>query len=273
MTKPTETLVPEGLDATLVLVRHGESTFIVEGRFQGQAETPLSEMGLRQADLVAARLATPHSMPALPVPGGPPLEMIHSPLLRTTQTADAISRAMHAVGWTPPVRADRGFAEIHQDVWQGLLHTEVSERYGAELAAWRRTPLEGFAPGGESLPDVQARVRESLAAVVARLAAGRPAGTLDRPQVPGYGDAPATHPWSIVVGHDGIFKVALLTLFDLPLDRFWMWSMDLCGITIVEIRAGRPTLRAHNLTAHLAMVGPDPAIDPGGEKRARSGAL
>ena len=31
-----------------------------------------------------------------------------------------------------------------------------------------------------------------------------------------------------------------------------MWSMDLCAITVVEFRAGRPVLRAHNLTAHLA---------------------
>ena len=31
-----------------------------------------------------------------------------------------------------------------------------------------------------------------------------------------------------------------------------MWSMDLCGISVVEFRAGRPVLRAHNLTAHLA---------------------
>jgi len=43
-------------DATLVLVRHGESTFIAEGRFQGQADSPLTTTGFRQADLVARRL-------------------------------------------------------------------------------------------------------------------------------------------------------------------------------------------------------------------------
>ena len=42
----TAPLIPDGLDATLVLVRHGESTFITEGRFQGQAETPLSPTGV-----------------------------------------------------------------------------------------------------------------------------------------------------------------------------------------------------------------------------------
>ena len=41
-------LIPELLDATLVLVRHGESEFIVQGRFQGHAETPLSPTGPSQ---------------------------------------------------------------------------------------------------------------------------------------------------------------------------------------------------------------------------------
>ena len=90
--------------------------------------------------------------------------------------------------------------------------------------------------------------------MLARLGEGRTAGTHDRPQVSGYADPVLEHPWSIVVGHDGVFKVALLTLFDLPLDRFWMWSMDLCAITVIEFRAGRPVLRAHNLTAHLAAL-------------------
>jgi hypothetical protein len=60
----TPPLIPDRLDATLVLVRHGESELIVEGRFQGQAETPLSARGLRQAALVAERLAHPHDPPA-----------------------------------------------------------------------------------------------------------------------------------------------------------------------------------------------------------------
>lgn len=273
MTDAADELIPGGLDATLVLVRHGESTYIVEGRFQGQAETPLSPTGTQQADLVASRLATPHAPASMPVPVGPPLEIAHSPLLRTTQTAAAIQRAMGSARLAGPLRPDYGFAEIHQGAWQGLLHSEVSERYGAELSAWRRTPLEAHAPGGEALPDVQVRVRASLARILRRLADGRPAGTPDGPQVPGYDDAAATHPWSIVVGHDGIFKVALLTLFGLTLDRFWMWSMDLCGITIVEFRAGRPVLRAHNLTGHLVLAERDPAEAQAAEERARSGAL
>ena len=272
-------LIPGGLDATLVLVRHGESTFIAEGRFQGQAETPLTEIGLRQAALVAERLAAPHAAPSLPVPAGPPLDLVHSPLRRTTQTAEAIEAALNRRSWPVSRRPDPGFAEIHQGAWQGLHRDEVAARYGAELAAWRTDPLTGWAPGGESLPVVQARVRPALTAILARLGEGRSPGTHDRPQVAGYAAEPSVEPWSVVVGHDGVFKVALLTLFDLPLDRFWMWSMDLCAITVVELRAGRPVLRAHNLTAHLAplQVEEGPAAtdiaEAVAEDRSRSGAL
>ncbi len=75
-----------------------------------------------------------------------------------------------------------------------------------------------------------------------------------------------------MVAHDGVFKVVLLTLFDLPLDRFWMWSMDLCGISVVEFRGGRPVLRAHNSTAHLAGLLDDAALAHLAQ-RSRTGAL
>jgi probable phosphoglycerate mutase len=266
-------LIPEGLDATLVLVRHGESVLIAEERFQGQMETPLSPMGRKQAALAARRLARPHDAPALPVPAGELVELVHSPLRRTSETAAAIADAMAARGAAAgTVRPDPGFLEVGQGAWEGLPATEVRERFGDTLAAWRRRPLEAWAPGGESIPTVADRVRPALQSVLDRLAHGRAPGTLDRTQVASFRDPPPEHPWSIVVGHDGVFKITLLTLFDLPLERFWMWSMDLCGITVVELRAGRPVLRAHNLTAHLAGLLDDDA-QAELEDRSRTGAL
>ena len=272
---PDEPLIPAGLDATLVLLRHGESEYIVEGRFQGQAETPLSPTGLRQAELAGTRLARPHALPRIPVPSGPPLEVVHSPLRRTTQTAAAFAAAAAestAFGMDLPLRPDSGFLEIGQGAWEGLHHTVIAGRYAAEISAWRRAPLEAWAPGGESLPEVQARVRPSLAALLRTLAdAGEP-GSLDRPQVQGYREAPRNQPWSVLVGHDGVFKVTLLTLFGLPLDRFWMWMFDLCGISVIEFRAGRPVARAHNLTEHLAPL-LDERAQQASEARQGTGAL
>lgn len=263
-------LIPDGLDATLVLVRHGESEYIVQGRFQGQADTPLTTRGLRQAGLVAARLAAPHARPALPLPKGIPRELIHSPLTRTRQTAEAIAAA--AAGAQLTLRPDPGFLEIGQGEWEGLHRDEITARYAETLATWRRRPTDAWAPGGESLSEVADRVRPALATLLANLATGRAPGTRDRDQVPGHDEPAADHPWSILVAHDGVFKVTLLTLFDLPLDRFWMWMMDLCAISVIEFRGGQPVVRAHNLTDHLASLLDDGTLATQ-EARSRSGAL
>jgi probable phosphoglycerate mutase len=270
--------VPLDLDATLVLVRHGESTFIEEGRFQGQAETPLSSLGRRQAGRVADRLARPGVSPALPIPVRLPVEIVHSPLGRARETADAIAAAMaapDAFATAAPIRPDPGFLEIGQGEWEGLRRDEIERRWGDVLATWRRRPLEAWAPGGENLLQVQARVRGALERAIAGLAAAGPgvvAVSPDRSPVAGYQTEQADQPWTIVVGHDGVFKVLLLTLFDLPLERFWMWSFDLCGLTVIELRAGRPVLRAVNLTEHLAPL-LDAAAREATEERQRSGAL
>lgn len=289
-------LIPDGLDATLVLLRHGESEWIVEGRFQGRSETPLSATGRRQAELAARRLGAPHASPALPVPIGSPRAVVHSPLSRAAATAKLVGEALAAAGlWAGPrdgLRADPSFAEIGQGEWEGRHHAEIAQRWPDVLAGWRRTPTKVWAPGGEPLSEVQARVRGGLASVLAELAEaweaggtdGGHAGSLDGPQVAGYGTADGpqvagygtaslpVHPWSIVVAHDGVFKVALLTLFELPLERFWMFTMALCGITVVELRAGRPVLRAHNLTEHLAPLLDEHAQEEA-DRRQASGAL
>jgi probable phosphoglycerate mutase len=283
---PGTPLIPEGLDATLVLVRHGESEYIVENRFQGQAETPLSETGRRQAALAGERLAAPHASPALPVPHGLPIEIVHSPLARTAATAEAIGDAIRAAGERDAagdratdaaavrLRAEPGIIEIGQGEWEGVHQDEIARRWPEVLAGWRRRPWETWAPGGESPAQVQARVRPALRAILERLGRDYPRGSLDRPQVHGYSGvgARADQPWSILVGHDGVFKVAMLTLFGLSLEHFWMFTMALTGITVVEIRGGRPVLRAANLTEHLAPL-LDEAAMAAAERRSRSGAL
>ncbi len=270
-------LIPPGLEATLVLLRHGESTAIVEGRFQGRSNVPLSPMGVRQARRAAERLARPHDSPALPIPSGGPLEIVHSPLVRATETAGAVARALAdpaAFDGPIPIRAEHGLAEIGQGEWEGRLATEIAERWGEVLAAWRDRPTEAHAPGGESLPDARSRVEPALAEILERLSAAGPgAGTSTKTSpVLGHPAGPTDHPWTILVGHDGVFKVALLTLFDLPLERFWLFPFALCGITIVEFAGAGPRLRAHNLTEHLAPLLEERAQEAT-EERERTGAL
>src|SRR6185295_17375973 len=91
---PTPSIIPEGLNAVLAFVRHGESEWVREGRFQGQGDAPLSELGRRQALLTARRIGRRARRPALPLPAGPPAAIVHSPLSRAAETATLIGRSV-----------------------------------------------------------------------------------------------------------------------------------------------------------------------------------
>ncbi len=250
--------IPAGCEATVVLVRHGESTWVAEGRVQGQSNPPLSTLGRTQARLVAARLAAPLAPPPLPVPDGRPAAVWHSPLTRAADTAAAIAEA-----WNPCLDriADERLREIGQGAWEGLTGVEVKARYADLRRGWLIDPVHVHAPGGEPLPDVAERAASLATDLLRRLAGSTPAhGEHARP-------APSP-PWAIVVAHEGLLRVLLIALLRLPLESFWQFPLGLCAISVVDVRNGRPSLRAHNLLDHLAEMGPtavlDATVDRGG---------
>lgn len=244
------------VNGSLAFVRHGESTWVAENRFQGQADPPLSTLGEQQAALIGIRLADPEASPALPLPATAPIGLWHSTLERAAATARAIESAR---GDHPPMRPDARLMELAQGEWQGLRHAEVSARYGAELAAWRSDPVHHHAPGGESLDEGARRVSAALQEIQAALLAADPPGTTATDPVLGYGSASTVWPWAIVVAHDGILRLALLALLGIPLDAYWSFPFALCALTVVELRDGRARLRAHNLAEHLVTLA-KPAI-------------
>jgi len=265
-------LIPPGLDAILVLLRHGQTQFIVEKRFQGAMEAPLTAFGETQARLAGRKLAAPTSAPPLPIPDSSPLTVVHSPLGRARRTAELAVDEMNAAGRpTPPLRSDAGFCEIGQGEWEGLTDVQITARFGDSLAGWRRWPTRFHASGGENLESVQARAEIALTRLLSDLGAASPPGTHDRNQVLGYGDdAPDQRPWSLLVAHGGIFKVVVCVLLGLPMEHFWNFDFGLGAITVVEIRAGRAVLRTLNFESHLGGDEQRTAEDSG---RNASGAL
>src|SRR5262245_60829378 len=94
----------------LVIVRHGESEWNRIGRYQGQSDAPLSDLGLRQAEALAGRLRDE------------PLDVIFtSALQRAAKTAEAIARYHR----NTPLEHTPALLEIHHGDWQGLLADEV----------------------------------------------------------------------------------------------------------------------------------------------------
>lgn len=257
--------------ASLALVRHGESTWIEEGRFQGRGDPPLSAWGLTQARAVAERLAHPAEPPGLPLPQGAPLAIWHSPLERAAGTAGAVAEAR---GHDAPLVALEDLAELAQGDWEGLTHDQVRERYPNELAAWRSDPLRHHAPGGEPLVAARARARTAADTILGALAGARGSAETAAPgpaePVLGYeraghvsarstpatpvARAPAGPAWALVVAHDGILRLLMLDLLGVPIERYWSFPFALASVTVIDIRDGLARLRAHNLDEHIAAL-------------------
>ena len=270
-------LIPPGLDAVIVLLRHGQTQFIVENRFQGAMEAPLTALGEDQARCAGRRLAAPHALPALPIPDSAPLAVVHSPLGRARRSAELAVSEMNAAGRpTPPLRVDAGFSEIAQGGWEGLTGDEITARFGDELGGWRRWPLKYHAQGGESLEQVYARVEPALSRLMSEMAVGTAPGTMDRHQVLGYANEGPEEErrWSLIVAHGGVFKVVTCALLGLDGEHFWNFDFGLGAISVIEIRAGRAVLLALNLDSHLGAT-PDSSDDTSLDDAARnaSGAL
>jgi 2,3-bisphosphoglycerate-dependent phosphoglycerate mutase len=115
--------------STLVIVRHGESTWNQENLFTGWHDVPLSERGRAEATAAGHTLAAE----------GVWFDELHTSLLtRATQTAEL---ALAALGqpWLPALRTWR-LNERHYGALQGLDKRETAERYGAEqVKLWRRS--------------------------------------------------------------------------------------------------------------------------------------
>ncbi len=136
------------------LVRHGQTDWNVIGRYQGQSNVPLNDIGLAQAAAVAENLAQLDQ---------PFSALYSSDLKRTLQTAEAIAAKVNL-----PIQADTRLREINQGEWEGQLVTVIRERY-SQLWQQRETdPANLRPPGGETVAEVAARVHAALDDIAAR---------------------------------------------------------------------------------------------------------
>jgi len=130
----------------LILIRHGETDWNVEGRYQGQVDPPLNQQGLAQARQLAQRLQ------------GVGLDVLYSsPLRRALQTAQILAEALDI-----PLHTEPRLMEIHQGEWQTLLYTEIATRYTELFHRWQTEPWTVTIPGGENIAQVQERVYAAI---------------------------------------------------------------------------------------------------------------
>ena len=200
----------------VLLVRHAETDWNRERRFQGRLDISLSAAGREQAESAARLLAAT------------PLAAVwSSPLSRARETATAIANPQGLA-----VHVEEAFTEMDFGEWVGLTRDEVKARFPDALSAWAETPQTARWPGAEPLEDVRVRALAGLE----RLRAAHQGQTV------------------CLVSHGITSRVLILEALGLGPDRLWSLQISSTGISELEFRDDWTTLHRMNSLVHLAHI-------------------
>ncbi len=187
----------------LILVRHGRTPANAAGLLQGRLDQDLDDVGRGQADAVARYVRTWSNVDAV----------ITSPLARARQTADAFG---------VPVEIDDRWLELSYGDYEGSPHSDIPSPVWQE---WRDDP-NFRPPGGESLLELDARVRSACDDLVERAA---------RMDV-------------VVVSHVSPMKSAVAWALGVGVEISFNCHLDQAAICRIVFRSGRPVLQTFNET-------------------------
>ena len=183
----------------ILLVRHGETDWNRDGRYQGRTDIPLSATGRSQVESLAQRLAH------IPIDVA-----IASPLSRAKSTAQAIlaTRQIH-------LELEPALLEISHGDWEGKLASEIEHTHGPMFALWRTAPSPDTpaGPGAETLSEVERRAWPVIVNLCQRL---QPTQT------------------ALVVAHDAVNRVLLCRILGMPLTRVWAFRQSAAALNAVS---------------------------------------
>ena len=198
----------------IYFIRHGETSWNVEKRYQGWTDIELSEVGVKQAKLLGERFKNIN------------VDKIYaSPLKRAFETARQIGENTGV-----DVVIDESFKEINFGEWEGGTISELTEKYGDEYLKFFNTPWATTFPGDDSFKNVESRMAKGI----------------DRILKEDKGKS------IVIVSHGGLLKILLLYVMGLPQDFYKKVWLDNTAVSLIEINSeGKPLLRILNDKSHL----------------------
>jgi broad specificity phosphatase PhoE len=187
---------------TIVLVRHGETDWNRERRFQGHADVPLNEEGRTQVRELAELLAGESFSGAY-----------SSPLRRATQSAEILGARLGL-----DVRPSEALKEVDVGSWSGLTVPEVEVRFPEGYKRWLEWRCSGWGDG-ETYGELARRVVAGLH----ELAHAHPGGSV------------------LAVTHGGPMRSAMAAALGLPLDEVsgQVGGIDNCAVARIVVRDGK----------------------------------
>lgn len=187
------------------LVRHPETDWNSQKRFQGRTSRPFTPAGMRAVRTAAKFLR-----------GKRPDTVVTSP----THQALALARA---TGNGPPpdhgIVVDASWCEVDHGEWEGLSHAEVVRRFGPQTAGRFEDPEHYDGHAGETLTDVHRRV----------------IGSWNRLLESGAGVA-------VVVSHATPIRLVLCRCFEMPASQLWRLPVDNAAVSRISLAGDSPAV-------------------------------
>ena len=193
------------------LVRHGESTWNAVRRVQGNHDgVGLSELGRAQAELLGARL-----------------RRMEFTKVYCSSTERAVETARIALGEDHPIEFTSELREISFGEWEGLLVSEVKQRYPGDMEKWFSAPSKVAIEGAEPFGEFHARASRVVDGIIEE----------------SEGDI-------LIISHGGIICAWLTHILQMSPDDIWSFSLPNTSLTTVVIDF-RPRLRLLGDVSHL----------------------
>ena len=181
---------------TFYFVRHGQTTWNLEGKYQGSTDVPLSALGEAQAEC-AARWFDGKSFDAI----------YTSPLIRARRTAEAIARRQHT-----SVTEMAEFQEICFGAWEGLTYDEIEAQWPGAVETMYSAPDTVRIEGGETFAEVEKRTMAGMRRLIAA------------------GDEKTY----VIVSHGAAIRTILCGMMGIPLRHAWHFCQGNAAISCLR---------------------------------------
>ena len=197
----------------IYLIRHGQTLWNQDMRFQGFSDIELSEEGVKQAEALSERLKT-FEIAAV----------YASDLKRAEHTAKALA-SPHGLS----VKTDARLREVNCGEWEGLTGVEIEEKYPGQLKQFFSEPATFAPPGGESLFAVGERC------------------------ILAFNELAEKHREEniAIVAHGGVIRSILANILVMDKDALWHLRQDNTCLNVIGIYEGRQIVELLNDINHL----------------------
>lgn len=204
----------KNLGSKLFLVRHGQTDWNLEGRYQGITNTKLTAEGMRQAELAAKYLSR------IKFSG-----FYASPIGRTVETAEIFKKVMK-LDYT--IREN--LKELNFGKWEGLKFDEIIENYNDDFQNWLKNPFINPPTQGESFLELVKRGEQEINGILSE--------NQDNSNV-------------LIITHGGLIVAMLVYWLKIAPERWSSIIQSHGAINVVVIDKGIPYISHINFTGHL----------------------